>query len=88
MRRGVFSAELTMRRSELLRSAARRLAAEVDASITALVELRDGEESGPAIRLKAALGLIDRAAQLHDLVETSPKLAAMQYQLDELERKR
>lgn len=88
MSRGEFRAELTYRRSELLRAAARRLAAEAVASIDAMCRLRDDAEADRPTRLRAATELLKFALKSNDVLETASVLAWLQEHMDELERQR
>lgn len=58
-----------------------RLRAEVSRSIDRIVTLRDDPNAHPSTQLRASVALIELATKLHELVDTHPRLAAIESQL-------
>lgn len=73
-----FKAALHAARAGLWQPDAERLRGEVSRSIDRLVLLRDSERSHPSTQLRAAVAIIDLATKLHDLVDTGPRIAALE----------
>lgn len=78
LRNPLFRARLGEARAELWRPDAELLRSEVRRSVHRLVALRDDPGGHPSTQARCAIALVELATKINDLVDTAPRLAAVE----------
>ena len=74
--------ELRRRQAQATNYAATRLTGALDTSIDYLLEIIEDKEAPPSVRVRAALGIIDRQIQMMELSQVLERLEALENVID------
>ena len=76
-----FSSELERRGRRAMQDAARQLTGSLESAVSFLRGVMSDESAPAGVRVRAALGLIDRQIRLVELVELEERIAALESRL-------